>query len=319
MRSYGDADVLKLEDAALPLLGEHELHIRQTAIGVNFHDIYVRSGMYETLVPPGVLGCEAAGVVEAVGSSVKDFKSGDRVAYVTGPPYGAYASERMLPANAAIHLPDGISDELAAANLLRALTVEMLTRQVAQVQPGMTVLVHAAAGGVGRLLCRMASHIGATVIGTVGSPEKAKIAKEMGCTYTILYRDVDFADAVMEITQGSGVEIVYDSIGADTFDRSLAVLSMCGHMVNFGQSSGNSNPVAMSRLAQKSLTVSRPILFHYLANPTTYQAMAAQVFKDFENGVLDAVFPQTFALADAGAAHDLLASRTATKPIILVP
>lgn len=319
MRSYGGSEVLKLEDAALPLMGDHDLHVRQTAIGVNFHDIYVRSGIYDTLVPPGVLGCEAAGVVEAVGSGVKDFKSGDRVAYVTGPPYGAYASERILPSNAAVHLPHTISDELAAGNLLRALTVEMLTRQVAEVHPDMTILVHAAAGGVGRLLCKMASHIGATVIGTVGSAEKAAIAKDMGCSHTILYREVDFAKAVMEITGGHGVQIVYDSIGADTFERSLAVLSMCGHLVNFGQSSGNSDPIAMATLAQKSLTVSRPILFHYLANRTTYETMAAQVFEDFANGVLDATAPQTFALADAGSAHDLLASRSATSPIILVP
>lgn len=212
MRSYGGSEVLQLEEAELPLMGEHDLHIRQTAIGVNFHDIYVRSGMYNTLVPPGVLGCEAAWVIEAVGRGVKDFKPGDRVAYVTGPPYGAYASERILPSKAAVHLPDTISDALAAGNLLRALTVDMLTRQVAQVRPDMTILVHAAAGGVGRLLCKMVSHIGATVIGTVGSTEKATVAKDMGCKHTILYREVDFTKAVMEITEGHGVQIVYDSL-----------------------------------------------------------------------------------------------------------
>jgi len=319
MQSYGGSEVLKMQEVALPTLGQNDLQIRQTAIGVNFHDIYVRSGMYDTLAPPGVLGCEAAGVVEAVGRDVKDFKAGDRMAYVTGPPYGAYASARVLPANAAIHLPDNISDELAAGNLLRALTVDMLTRQVAQVRPEMTVLVHAAAGGVGRLLCKMASHIGATVIGTVGSAEKAQIAKDMGCTHTILYREVDFAEAVMEITQGNGVQIVYDSIGADTFERSLKVLAACGHLVNFGQSSGNVDPIAMATLAQKSLTVSRPILFHYLANRATYESMAAQVFEDFANGVLEAAAPKTFPLAETGSAHDFLASRVALTPIVLKP
>lgn len=319
IRSYGGSDVMALEasDVGAPHTGE--IRIRQTAIGVNFHDIYVRSGLYNTLVPPGILGCEAAGVIEAIGPDVEDFNIGDRVAYVTGPPYGAYASDRLLPAKAAVPLPDDISDELAAGNFLRALTVEMLARQVTQIKPGMTILVHAAAGGVGRLLCKMASHMGATVIGTVGSSQKAKIARDMGCTHTILYRDVNFVDEVMKITDSNGVSVVYDSIGADTFEGSLSVLAPCGHLVNFGQSSGNVNPVAMATLAQKSLTVSRPILFHYLSDMAVYRDMAARVFALFSEGTLNAIEPVVFALEDADQAHDLLASRNATTPIILKP
>ncbi|PYG25464.1 quinone oxidoreductase family protein [Pelagimonas varians] len=319
IRSYGASDVLTLEDIDVPAPAAGELRLRQTAIGVNFHDIYVRSGLYNTLTPPGILGCEATGIVDAVGADVDAFQIGDRVGYVTGPPYGAYATHRLLPAKAAVPLPETISDDLAAATLLRALTVDMLTQRCTDLSPGMTILVHAAAGGVGRLLCQMASHLGATVLGTVGSAEKSEIAKASGCSHPILYREKPFQEEVLRLTDGRGVDVVYDSIGADTFDGSLASLTTCGHLVNFGQSSGAVPPLMMSTLAEKSLTVTRPILFHYLQDTAQYRAMAKSVFEAFSTGIFCAGNPDMFALRDTAQAHDMLERRTATRGIVLKP
>lgn len=319
IRNYGASDVMGSEEISVPAPDKGEIRIRQTSIGVNFHDVYVRSGLYKTLPLPGILGCEASGVVEALGESVEGIEVGDRVAYVTGPPYGAYASHRILPARAAVLLPDGISDDLAASTLLRALTVEMLIRRVHALEPGMTILIHAAAGGVGRLMCQWASHLGVTVLGTVGSSEKAEIAMASGCTHPILYRETAFEDEVLRLTGGRGVDVVYDSIGADTFAGSLTALATCGHLVNFGQSSGPVAPLAMSTLAEKSLTVTRPILFHYLADPAQYRAMADAVFKCFDAQILRSDSPVTVPLADARKAHDMLESRQAMGGLVLKP
>ena len=237
IRAYGGSDVLVCEDTDSSAPAAGQLRIRQTGIGVNFHDVYVRSGLYKTLSLPGIPGCEAVGIVEEIGPGVEGFAIGDRVAYVTGE-YGAYASHRVLDAGVALKVPDGVEDMLVATNLLRAMTVDMLITQVAKVRPGDTILVQAAAGGVGRLLCQWASHIGATVIGTVGSPAKAEQAKAAGCTHPILYREVDFVEAVKDITGGIGVDVAYDSVGKDTFYGSLEALKPTGHLVNFGQSSG---------------------------------------------------------------------------------
>ena len=283
IRNYGGSEVLVCEDVEVAEPGVGELRIRQTGIGVNYHDVYVRSGLYKTLALPGIPGCEATGVVEAIGSGVTDFQVGDRIAYVTGG-YGAYASHRSLPADLAVPIPENVTDEAAASNLLRAMTVEMLTGPVCNISPGMNVLVHAAAGGVGRMLCQALSNLGATVIGTVGSAEKAGIAKANGCVHTILYREVDFTKAVADITGSKGVQVVYDSVGANTFAGSVEVLDFCGHMVNFGQSSGPIDPVAMATLATKSLTVSRPILFHYLRDQQQYRAMASHALDKFASG-----------------------------------
>ncbi len=318
IRDYGGPDTLKLEPIELSEPDAGAVRIRQTAIGVNYHDVYVRAGLYKTLSLPGIPGCEAAGVVEAIGDDVTGLKIGDRVAYVTST-YGAYASHRMLPASLAVPLSDGVSDEAAASNLLRAMTVEMLTEKVVQIDAGMTVLVHAAAGGVGKMLCQVLAALGANVIGTVGSPAKAKIAQANGCTHTILYREVAFEKAVRKITGDTGVDVVYDSVGADTFSGSLDVLKMCGHMVNFGQSSGPVDPLAMATLAAKSLTVSRPILFHYLTDPDAYQAMATRVFNKFEAGVLRAGQQTLIALKDAREAHNTLESMSGGGSLVLVP
>lgn len=223
-------------------------------------------------------------MVEDIGEGVEGFTVGDRVAYVTGT-YGAYASHRQLDANLALHVPDAVLDATVAANLLRGMTVDMLISQVAQIKQGDTILFQAAAGGVGRLLCQWASHLGATVVGTVGSEEKAEQARASGCTHTILYRQVDFVDAVRDLTDGRGVDVTYDSVGSDTFYGSLDTLKPTGHLVNFGQSSGPVKLPEMPQLAAKSLTVSRPILFHYIAEPRTYQRMASSVFDAFSSKV----------------------------------
>lgn len=318
IREYGGAEVLVSETVAVDAPGPGEIRLRQTAVGVNYHDVYVRSGLYKTLSLPGVPGCEAAGVVDAVGAGVDQVSVGDRVAYVTAA-YGAYASHRLLDSGLAVRLPDSVSDATAASNLLRAMTVDMLVRQVFAVRADHTVLVHAAAGGVGRLLCQWASHLGARVIGTVGSAEKADQARACGCDETVLYREQDFTEAVAALTDGAGVDAVFDSVGADTFSGSLDVLKPCGHLINFGQSSGPVDPLLMTTLAAKSLTVSRPILFHYCADTTRYQAMAEAALAAFSDGVLDTAASQPYALRDAAGAHGQLESGTGGGAIVLVP
>lgn len=316
IRSFGGPEVLVAEDIEVASPASGEVRIRQTAIGVNFHDCYVRSGMYDTLALPGIPGCEAVGVVTELGADVANLQVGDRIGYVT-PLYGASASERVLPAALAIPVPDGVDDQTVAANLLRATTIDMLTRQVVRIEPGMIVLVHAAAGGVGRLLCQMATSLGATVLGTVGSEAKAAVASAAGCTEPILYRDVDFASAVLDCAP-DGVDVVYDAVGADTFDGSLSVLGIGGHLVNYGQSSGAVAPLAMSTLATRSLVVSRPIIFHYLRDPLRYQEMGARALNWFLSAELQANDVQSFALDDARRAHEQLEDRNpSTRSIIL--
>jgi NADPH2:quinone reductase len=318
LRSYGGPETLTLEDVPVESPGPGEIRLRQSAIGVNYHDVYVRSGLYRTLALPGIPGIEAAGVVTAIGPEVADIAVGDRVGYITNQ-YGAYASERVLPADLAIPLPDAIDDALAATVLLKGLTAEMLVKRVHPVQPGTTALVHAAAGGVGRLLCQWATALGATVIGTAGTPEKRDIARAAGCAEVILYREVDFVAEVRRITDDRGVDVAYDGVGGDTFYGSLDALATFGHLVNFGQSSGPVEPLAMPRLAAKSATVTRPIIFDYLADTATQREMARNLFDAFADGVLTAEPGQAFPLAAAGDAHALLESRNAAGPLILIP
>lgn len=295
-----------------------QVRIRQTAVGVNYHDIYVRNGLYQTLPLPGVPGIEAVGVVEALGAGVSHLSIGERIGYITGA-YGAYASERNLDAALAIKLPDGISDAAAAASLMKALTVCMLIRRVHVVQQGDAILVQAAAGGVGQLLCNWASHLGATVIGTVGSEEKAAIAKAAGAAHTILYREEDVAEKVRELTGGAGVIAAFDSVGADTFDGSVAALGYEGRLINFGQSSGPVGPFAPSLLASRSLSVSRPIIFHYLRTPDRLKAMADETLQAFERGILKPIEPVTLPLEQAPEAHRLLERRASPGGVVLQP
>lgn len=318
LREHGGPERLRLETVEVGRPGPGELRLRQTAVGVNFHDVYVRGGLYRTLALPGIPGIEAAGVVEEVGPGVGGFAPGDRVGYIAST-YGAYASERVLPADLALRLPEGLDDRLAATVLLKGLTAEMLVHRVRRVRPGEWLLVHAAAGGVGQLLCRWASHLGARVIGTAGSPEKADLARQAGCEEVILYREQDFVERVREITGGRGVDAVYDSVGRDTFEGSLACLAPCGHLVNFGQSSGPVPPFEVSRLAARSTTLSRPILFHYTAGREALDDMAAALFEALADGVLRPEPGHTFPLADAAAAHAALESRRAPGPLVLLP
>jgi NADPH:quinone reductase len=318
LRQPGGPLALHLEEVTVPPPAAGALGLRHTAIGVNFHDIYVRTGLYKTLDLPGVPGIEAAGVVEAVGAGIANVREGDRVAYVTSR-YGAYATHRVLPADLAIKLPPWLDDRTAASMLVRGLTVEILTGPVHHVMPGERVLVHAAAGGVGRLLCQKLKDLGAVVFGTAGSPEKAAVARTAGCQAVIQYRNEDFVTCVRDLTNGDGVSVVYDSVGKDTFLGSLDCLALRGHLVNFGQASGAVPPLEMSRLAAGSYTVSRPILFHYLTEQSERDRLVAALFGALQRKALTAEGVRSFPLAQAGVAQAELESRRAAGPIILLP
>lgn len=318
MSEPGGPDVLRLGERPLPAPGPGELRLRQTAIGVNYHDVYVRSGLYRTLALPGVPGLDGAGVVEAVGPDVTDFAVGDRVGYVDAG-YGGYAEARNLKAALAVPLPDSLTDAQAAASLMKAMTACVLLTRVRQCRAGETVLVHAAAGGMGQLMCGWASRIGATVIGTVGTPEKAEIARACGAHHTILYREDDFVERVMQITGGTGVAAAYDSVGADTFSGSLKSLDFLGHLVLYGQSSGPVEPVSPSVLSAKSLTLSRPILFHYIRTKELLAAVARESFAAFASGAIRPIDPIELPLGSADEAHRLLEARQSPGGIVLVP
>ncbi len=318
LTEHGGPEKLTLKDVAVGKPGAGELRLRQTAIGVNFHDCYVRSGLYKTLQLPGIPGIEGAGIVEEVGTDVTAFAAGDRVGYVTTG-YGGYTSERLLPAHLALKLSPGMSEETAAAVLLKGLTVSMLVNHVHAVQPGDFILVQAAAGGVGQLLCQWARHLGATVIGTVGSADKAEIAKHNGCHHTILYRNDDFVARVKDITGGKGVDAAYDSVGKETLMGSLACLTVRGHLVNFGQSSGPVAPFAVSALSTGSNSVTRPMMFHYMRDRQELDALAKPLFDVLASGVVKAGTPRRFPLAEAAAAHAALEARQTTGSVILSP
>ncbi|MCK8520101.1 quinone oxidoreductase [Aquimarina sp. D1M17] len=318
IREYGDHNVLRLEEVDTRTPHAHELVIKQTAIGVNFHDIYVRSGLYNTLSLPGTPGIEGIGTVIQIGKNVKDFSIGDKVGYITST-YGGYASEQVISADLVVSIPEEIDDIAAAAALLKGLTVEMLINKVAQLKPNNWVLIHAASGGVGRLLVQAAKNRGALVIGTVGSTEKAEIAKANGCDYIILYQEEDVVEKVMEFTQGRGVKIVYDSVGKSTFHGSLASLDIAGHLVNFGQSSGPIEGFEIPMLAKKSSTLSRPMLFHYTNNREELLNMSSSFFDKVIRGKITLAAPLTFPLSEAAKAHELMASRKLMQPVVLIP
>jgi NADPH2:quinone reductase len=314
----GGPEVLELAQAELRPPAPGELRLRQTAVGVNYHDVYVRSGLYRTLPLPGVPGIEAVGVVEAVGSEVTGFAPGERVGYVSGA-YGSYAEARNLDAALAVKLPEGIGDAPWAATLMKAFTVCMLLHRVRRTVAGETILVHAAAGGVGQLLCSWASHLGARVIGTVGSAEKAEVARAHGADEIVLYREEDVATRVAALTGGEGVAAAYDAVGADTFEGSVASLGFQGHLVNYGQASGPVAPFTPTLLATRSLTVSRPIVFHYLRNRAMLQAIADETFAAFAAGALRPIEPLELPLAEATQAHRLLEARQSPGGIVLIP
>lgn len=314
--AIGGPQVMQLVDTNVGAPGDGQVRIRHTAIGVNFIDTYHRSGLYPLPLPSG-LGLEAAGVVEAVGNGVTHIAAGDRIVYFTNAP-GAYATHRLLDARWAVKLPDAVSDQQAAALWLKACTVESLVERCARVQPGDTVLVQAAAGGVGVLLCQWLKSAGATVIGTVGAPDKQAIAKAAGCDHVLDYADVPAK--VRDLTGGGGVSAVIDGVGKATFEASLDSLGRRGLMVSYGNASGPVGAVDFGILARKgSLFTTRPTLFDYYATPADFAAGTASVFARIESGVLKAHIGQTFALADAAACHQALESRQTIGSSLLIP
>ena len=318
LAEYGGPEVLKLRHVEVPEPGPGEVLLRHTAIAVNFHDCYVRSGLYRTLTPPGIPGLEAVGVVESLGPGVSHLKPGDRIGWIS-PLYGGYASHRILPADLAIKLPGTLGDSEAAASLMKALTVHMLVRTSHAIEPGQKVLVHAAAGGVGQLLTRWARHLGATVIGTVGSAQKGEIASNAGAHHLIFYRAEDFVGRTLALTGAVGVDVVYDSIGADTFRGSLQCLDFGGTLVNFGQTSGPVAPFSPADLAVKSLKVTRPIIFHYLRTRDQVEARTVRVFQAFAEGILRPLQPLELDLKDAAEAHRIMEAGRSPGGIVLIP
>lgn len=295
-----------------------EARVRHHAVGVNFIDIYHRTGLYPVPLPSGI-GLEGAGVVEAVGEGVTDICVGDRVAYAGGP-IGAYAEVRNIPADRLVKLPDGIDFKTGAAMMLQGLTAQYLLRRTYRVQAGDTILIQAAAGGVGLIVCQWAKALGATVIGTVSSDAKAALAKAHGCDHTIVYTRENFTERVKEITGGAGVNVVYDSIGKDTFIGSLDCLRPLGMMVTFGNASGPVPPFDTSELAKRgSLFLTRPTLFTYIAKRTDLLAMSAELFDVVSSGKVRIEVNQTYALQDAAQAQTDLAARKTTGSIVLLP
>ncbi|MGH8678244.1 MAG: quinone oxidoreductase family protein [Burkholderiales bacterium] len=314
----GGPEVLVYDDVQVADPGEGQARIKHTAVGLNFIDTYHRSGLYALPLPSGI-GLEGAGVVEALGKGVSDIKAGDRVAYAGGPP-GAYSEVRLIPADRLVKIPAGISDKQAAAMMLKGLTTQYLIRRTYRVQSGQTVLFHAAAGGVGLIACQWLKSLGVNVIGTVGSDEKAKLAKAHGCEHTIVYTRENFVERVNEITKGQKVPVVYDSVGKDTFMGSLDCLQPFGMMINFGSGSGPVPPFDLSILAAKgSLYLTRPTLMTYTAKRADLVAMANELFDVVKSGKVKIEINQTYALKDAAKAHTELQARKTTGSTVLLP
>ena len=315
----GGPEVLTLDDIEIPAPGQGQIKIKQHACGVNFIDTYFRIGMYPSPVGmPFVSGNEGAGQITEVGPGVTDLKVGDRVAYVV--PLGGYSAERLLPAERAVKLPDNISYEQAASMMLKGMTAQYLLNRTFKVKKGDIILVHAAAGGVGLILCQWANYLGATVIGTVGSKDKADLAKKNGAHHTILYRDEDFAARVKEITSGKMCDVVYDGIGNDTFPKSLDCIRPLGMFVSFGSASGAIKAFDINLLQHKgSLFATRPTLNHYAAKREDLVATANDLFNVVGSGAVKIPASHKYALKDAAQAHKDLEGRKTTGSVILVP
>jgi NADPH:quinone reductase len=314
----GAPQAMQWEETEVGKPAAGELRVRHTALGLNYIDVYHRKGLYPLPLPTG-LGVEGAGVVEEVGQSVNDIEVGDRIVYAGGPP-GAYATERLLPASRAIKLPDYIDDQLAASVFMKGLTVEYLIRRCHHVERGDYVLWHAAAGGVGSLACQWLSHIGATVIGTVGTAEKMEHARKNGCDYPVNYKSEDFVARVREITNGTGVSAVYDSVGKDTFTGSIDSLRTRGILISFGTASGPTPPLDLALLGAKgSLFVTRASSAQYTARREELEAAAATVFDMLKNGFLRADTPKVFPLKEIVAAHQELEGARTSGSVVLIP
>jgi NADPH2:quinone reductase len=318
VHKVGGPEVLTYEEIEVGAPGPGQIRVKHHACGVNFIDTYYRTGLYPATQLPFIPGNEAAGEVVAVGEGVKDFKPGDRVTYVVT--YGGYSAERLLPAERVVKLPDGISYEQAAGMMLKGMTARYLLRRTFKVEKGNTVLIHAAAGGVGLIICQWANSLGATVIGTAGSKEKAELAKANGCHHVILYREEDFVARVKEITGGKLCDVVYDGVGKDTFPGSLDCLRPLGMFVSFGNASGPVPPFSPLLLQQKgSLFMTRPTLIHYTATRADLLDCANDLFAVVQSGTVKIPVNQKYPLRDARKAHEDLESRKTTGSSILVP
>jgi len=314
----GGPEVMVWEDVEVGRPGPGEARIRHTAVGLNFIDTYHRSGLYPLPGLPAVLGREAAGVVEEIGEGVIDLSSGDRVAYPMGP--GSYAEEAVISADRLLLLPDGIEDTQAAAMMLKGITAHYLLRRTFRVEPGQTILFHAAAGGVGLIACQWAKALGATVIGTVGTAEKAELAAAHGCDHPIVYTSESFVDRVKELTDGRGVPVVYDSVGKDTFEGSLDCLAPLGLMVSYGNASGPVPPFSILTLSAKgSLFLTRPTLATFIARREDLLSAGRELFDVVARGAVKVEVNQTYPLEEAATAHRDLESRKTTGSTVLIP
>ena len=311
---HGGSEELKWEEYDLPEVGPGQVLLRQTAVGLNFVDIYHRTGLYPQKMP-FIPGSEAAGVVEAVGEGVTVVSVGDRVAYAGA--VGAYCERRVMAADRLVRLPEGVTDETAAAMMLQGMTVQYLIRQTHKVQPGETILIHAAAGGIGLILCQWAKSLGATVIGTVSSKSKADLARAHGCDHPVITGDEDFVAKVKELTGGAGLPVVYDSVGRDTFHKSLDCLQPRGVLVLFGQSSGAVEPIDPNILARGSYFLTRPTLGTFVAKRQDLEDVAADLFAAVASGTVRILVNQTYPLRDAARAHDDLEGRRTTGSTVL--
>ncbi|OIW06208.1 hypothetical protein TanjilG_03833 [Lupinus angustifolius] len=334
VHELGGPQVLKWEDVEIGEPKEGEIRVKNKAIGINFIDVYFRKGVYKAPSLPFTPGMEAVGVVTAVGDGLTGRKVGDLVAYA-GQPMGSYAEEQILPANKVVPVPSSIDPVIVASVMMKGMTAQFLLRRCFKVEPGHTILVHAAAGGVGSLLCQWGNALGATVIGTVSSKEKAAQAKEDGCHHIIISTQEDFVTRVNEITSGNGVEVVYDSVGKDTFESdpglalvlnclglgqgSLVCLKLRGYMVSFGQSSGSPDPVPLSALAAKSLFLTRPTLMQYVVTRDELLETAGELFANIASGVLKVRVNHTYPLSDAAKAHEDLEGRKTSGSVVLIP
>jgi NADPH:quinone reductase len=318
VHEYGAAEVMRWEEIEVGKPGPDEVLVSHAAIGLNYIDVYYRRGAYRASKLPFIPGMEAVGRIEALGPNIRDFQVGDRVAYAGV--IGAYVEQRIMPADQLVKVPDAVDDRTAAAMMLKGMTAQCLLRRVYSVKAGDVIVFHAAAGGVGLIACQWAKNLGATVIGTVGSDNKAELAAAYGCDRPVIYTREDFVAKVKEITGGEGVPVVYDSVGKDTFTRSLSCLRPFGLMVSFGQSSGNVEPFDISVLSQKgSLFLTRPTLMTYVAKREDLLRTADELFDVVGGGSVKIEIGQTFALCDTKDAHRALEARETTGSTVLIP
>lgn len=318
LQRYGGPEELLFGSVSAPPPGPGEVRLRHTAIGVNFIDVYCRTGYFDLLKPPGVPGMEAAGVVLDVGAGVTHLAVGDRVGYAC-PPVGAYASHRTLPADLVLRLPEDVSDEVAAAGLLKGMTAEFLLHRVHKLHAGEQVLVYAPAGGVGRMLCQWASHLGARVIGATSSPEKAAVARAAGADAVVTPGDVSLEDQVMELTNGQGADVIFDAVGRDSFAHSLKALAIRGHLVSYGQASGPVGSWDIGALSSRSVTLSRPNFGHYAGTPEQVAASTQRFFAALRAGIVNVDITKRYPLSEAAQAHRDLEARRTTGSSLLIP